>query len=238
MRRNFARFSVTPEMLGRLEFFQELDTDRREAIGRLCEGRLYDPSSEIIRHGETSCDVYFLLAGKAQVTVYSSAGRVITFDEICPGVMFGELAAIDRQPRVASVIAVEESHIIRLPDQLFMELVTTEPSLVRYTLRRLSDLVRRHCERIFEFHALPVPARVRAEFLRLAEAQARGQDRAVLSPRPIDQDLANRVGTNREQVNRERHALIRRGLLEEDGSTLVIPSLERLRRKLGERLDA
>ena len=232
MRRKFTKFEISAESLDQLAFFQELPPSRRGEVYRRCEGREYDAGAEILRHSDASQDVYFLLSGKAQVTVYSLSGRVVIFDEIGPGAMFGEMAAIDQQPRVASVSAVEVCRTIKIAPDTFMQLVTSEPALARYALQRLTSLIRQHCERILEFHSLPVPARIRAEFLRIAQTQASGRDRVVLAPRPKDQDIANRVGTNREQVNRERHSLMRRGLLEEKGNEFVVRSLIELRKEI------
>lgn len=232
MRRKSVKIPVTPEMVADLEFFQRIAAGGLEATIRRCEGWKFAPSAEIISHNDASHDVYFLVSGRVQVTVYSVSGRVITFDELWPGDMFGELATIDHEPRMATVVAIEESKTLKVPGEVFMELVTSEPELCRFALRRLTNLVRQLCGRVFEFHALPVPARIRCEFLRLAEAHAHGENRAALSPRPKDQDVANRVGTNRAQVNRERNALARLGLVELDGSRMVVPDIDKLRREI------
>ena len=47
--------------------------------------------------------MFFLVSGEARVIVYSMAGKVVSFNDLGPGDMFGELPAIDGRPRSASV---------------------------------------------------------------------------------------------------------------------------------------
>jgi CRP/FNR family transcriptional regulator, cyclic AMP receptor protein len=68
----------------------------------------------IIAHGDTGRDVFFLLEGRARVTMFSEDGREITYRDIEAGEIFGELAGIDGKARSASVVAIAASRVARL----------------------------------------------------------------------------------------------------------------------------
>ena len=55
---------------------------------------------------------------------------------------------------------------------------------------------------------------------------------------PTDADIASRVATTRETVNRELSEMVEAGVIEKHGRTLVIPSIEKLRRLAAEAADS
>jgi len=55
-----------------------------------------------------------------------------------------------------------------------------------------------------------------------------------LFPAPTDADIAARIATTRETVNRELSEMIEAGLIEKHGRTLVIPDVAKLSRQADE----
>ena len=64
-----------------------------------------------------------MIEGAVNIVSFSSTGREITFAEVGSGETVGELAAIDGQPRSASVVATEDSLLAILPAATFIELL-------------------------------------------------------------------------------------------------------------------
>ena len=62
----------------------------------------------LVSHGANSTNVYVVLKGRVQVTLFSLAGREIILRDLAESDMFGELAAIDDQPRSASIVALSD----------------------------------------------------------------------------------------------------------------------------------
>ena len=142
--------------------------------------------------------------------------------------MFGEIAAIDRGPRTASIRTVPETFVLRISGDDFIKLMWTHRPIGMRILRRLTELVRFLCGRVIEFHALSVADRIHAEMLRLASAKGPDGNRVTLSPAPTHADIASRAGTRREAVTRELNAMARSGLVGRSGATLVIHDLTKL----------
>ena len=97
-------------------------------------------------------------------------------------------------------------------------------------LARVSGLVRQLSERLVDLSTLDVHNRLDAELLELARAGRSEGNVAIIDPAPRHADLASRISTYREQVTRELSALVRAGILERAGRTLVVRDVARLAR--------
>src|SRR5690349_15679605 len=99
-----------PRSLAGVEFLSCLNDASREAIERRCAWRRWREGEQIIDRETLSNEVYFVVSGRVRVVDYDETGRrEIIFDEIGPGGLFGELAALDGEPRSANIVASEET---------------------------------------------------------------------------------------------------------------------------------
>ena len=213
--------------LKRVPIFTKLSDNALQRLAHSCAWSQHEADEEILSFQDSSTRILFLLSGKARVVIYSSEGKAVVFRDLAAGMMFGEIAALDRGPRSASVESLEPCTIASLSAENFEGLLLGEPSVALATLQHLAANVRRLSERVFEFSTLLVQNRVHAELLRLA-GEASGNDQAVLSPAPSLSDIAARISTHREAVSREFSRLGTVGLVRRDGSNLVITSVSKL----------
>jgi CRP-like cAMP-binding protein len=174
--------------------------------------------------------VFFLLAGRAQVVLYSSNGREVLIYTIGPGGMFGEMAPLDDQPRSASVLALSEIEYAMMRAGDFLACVESSPAAGRWMVRRLVASVRSLTDRLFELSTLNVQTRIHCELLRLAQGgELRGGIIEIHDP-PTHADFANRIGTHREAVTRELRALSEMKIIRSGRRSLQILDLPRLER--------
>lgn len=211
-----------------IAIFAGLSTKTLERIQRGCSWRRYEPKESIVDYLDATDDVFFITAGEARVTIYSHAGKVVSFGELGPGEAFGEYAAVDHCPRSASVEARTSCLIASMPAAAFRALLQTEPTV---TLAVLTQLVRRTrlvTRRVFELSTLHVNTRIQAEVLRLASLAPREGKGARIAPAPKHGEIANRVSTHREAVTREFNRLLRIGIIERRGDSLLVRDVDRL----------
>jgi CRP/FNR family transcriptional regulator, cyclic AMP receptor protein len=206
-------------------FFAGLSTEDLAALAARCRWRTTGSGELIIGHRDQSSDVLFLLSGLVRVNVYSLAGRQVSFRDIHPGDVFGELSAIDGKPRSASVESLQPSTLMVMPQTVFLDMLRAHPSVMIETLRRLTALVRSLTDRIVEMSTLAVRNRVQAELVRLARDS--GPD-AVVNPAPTHAEIASRISTHREAVTRELSRLENLGLIAREGRMLRVTDLARL----------
>lgn len=221
---------IISEALSNIKVFQNLPVTTREAIAQHCKLRKVSNQHCIIDFTKPSTEVYFLLEGRVRATMYTPSGGEVSYQDLGPGDMFGELAAIDKQKRTTNVVALEDSVLIWLSSPDFHELLSAHPGFALAVLKKITALNRFLCERIYEFSALDVKRRVRAELVRLAESQGEqgeGQSIIVNAP-PKHQELANRLATHREAVTRELNVLEKTHIITKGRNQLIICDIERL----------
>lgn len=181
----------------------------------------------VVAHGSAANDVYFVLSGAFEVLITARDGQDVVLRDLGPGAIFGDLAALDGEPRSATVLARTDSSIACVPATEFLQAVSELPEASLWLMRRLGREVRRLTDKIFELSALAVRDRLHCELLRLAAAAGVADGKAVLAPAPTHDALAARIGSQREAVTRELSRLAERGVVERDRRRLVI-SIDKL----------
>jgi len=146
--------AVTPQYsLEGVALLKGLSADARERIQKTCTWRRYESEEPIVEYLDRSDDVFFLVSGEARVIVYSLTGKVVSFNDLGPGDMFGELPAIDGRPRSASVEARTSCLVASMKASAFHELLRQEPVVMQAVLRQLVSTIRRLSTRVYEFSA-------------------------------------------------------------------------------------
>jgi CRP-like cAMP-binding protein len=95
----------------------------------------FGPGEAVVREGDLGETMFVVLEGEGKVV--RSGKKVGT---VLPGDFFGELAAIDAQPRSASVVAVTPLRVLRLFRRHLLAFLKDEPQI---TLKLLDGIVRR-----------------------------------------------------------------------------------------------
>ena len=85
------------QSLDKVAVFARLPADTLARIQKRCTWRHYEPGEPIVDHLDISNDVYFITAGQARVSLYSVAGKAVTFTDLGAGDMFGESATASRR---------------------------------------------------------------------------------------------------------------------------------------------
>ena len=209
--------------------FRGLSDEARKGIEARCRWKDCAPQEPIIDFQDDSQDVYFVTRGIARVVNYSMSGREIAFDDLKPGAVFGELAALDGEPRSANVVAVAPTTVGMMHPATFREVLAENPEVAFIMMKRLTQMIRVSVERIMDLSTLGANNRVYAELLRLAKPMDDDENAAKIDPIPIHSELASRVSTTRETVARVLSDLSRKGLARRKGTVLELSDVERLR---------
>jgi glutaminase len=134
----------------RLEDFdvcEGLDAPLVEDLRRMLEVRRYRDGDLIVHRDDPAADVFFLMRGRASVLIGLPAGGVRRLNTCTPGMIFGEMALLERRPRSADVRADGPVECWVMSQKCFEELTATHPELKVKLLesfaRRLSQRVRR-----------------------------------------------------------------------------------------------
>jgi len=211
-----------------LAIFADLPDGKLEQVWQRCRWQRHEPGEMIVDYLEESNDVFFIIEGEVCVTMYSLAGKAVSFRELGPGEVFGEYPAIDGGPRSASVEARTSCFIASLTAISFMELLEAEPKIAIALLKEFVSKIRSLTNRVYEFSTLAVNNRIQAEILRLAKKASPESGLAQIIPPPTHLEIANRISTHREAVTRELNRLARMDILERRKNALIVKDFDRL----------
>ncbi|MBB5695302.1 Crp/Fnr family transcriptional regulator [Muricoccus pecuniae] len=207
--------------LGRLPFFRPFGPAALEPLAAVARWRGFSAGQTVLEAGDPARDVCFIAEGELRVVARSTGGHEMILNELHPGGMFGEIAAIDGRGRSASIVALTRARVCAIAAAPFMGFALSTPEASQHLMRMLAALVREKDARLMELAVLPVRARLAALLLRLSRPRE-GGGRVVSPPRP-HHELASRIGTRREVVSRTLSAMARDGLADLTKGGLVLP---------------
>jgi len=218
--------------LSGIALFEGLDEPDIRALEARCRWRRYRIGERVLDSGSASRDVYFVVGGAVSIVNFSLSGKEVTLATAKAGSYFGELAAIDNQPRSASVVAVEASLIAIMPAQSFIDLLNSRAEVTFRVAKRLAEIVRLSDQRIMELSTLAATQRVFAELLRMAEPDTAVPGLWVIRPLPPVREIASRVSTTRETAARALAQLYPTGLVRRKGRSLYLMDREGLQQAI------
>ena len=137
-------------LLKEIPIFAEIpDSDLAELADRLREQRV-DADTTILVEGELGTSMYVVASGT--VRVHYGDEEVARMGE---GSVFGELAVLDPQPRVASVTAVDETLLFSVEQDSLYELMAEHPVMLRGIIKILCERLRERNPRHEQGSATP-----------------------------------------------------------------------------------
>jgi CRP-like cAMP-binding protein len=216
------------ETLRLIGLFRSLQPNETAALERRCRWRHAQAKEWLFEQDDLSTDVYFLTRGAVRVLVTPSPDRAVILTDIDAGGYFGEMAAIDGQPRSAGILAITDATIACMSASIFREILYKHSDVSEQLLQVLVARIRTLTQRVNEFSSMHVRQRIYAELLRRSRTDPADKSQAIVSPPPVHSDIAARISTRREMVARELKALERAGLLTRRRGALVITSVPEL----------
>ena len=108
-----------------IEPLSDLPAKAFENLSKRCSWRTFRINGQVIDRQSGSCVLCFIVMGRARVVNYSLSGREVTFDDREGGAYFGELVALDGEPRPANIIALEETVVASFSREVLTICCTT-----------------------------------------------------------------------------------------------------------------
>jgi CRP-like cAMP-binding protein len=223
----------TGETLARFPLFRALGEEAIRRLDAACTWRRATAKAWVLDYESGGTDLFFVLRGHVRVVI-AAAGRELILRDIQDGEFFGELAALDGQPRSAGILAITDTTVARMPAGVFRRAIHEHPEVCDGVLLALVGQIRALANRANEQSSLDSRRRLYAELLRLARVPAGGGKALVVSPPPTHAELAARVSSHREAITRELGAMERRGLIERRRAAVVLLDPDRLRQMIAE----
>jgi CRP/FNR family cyclic AMP-dependent transcriptional regulator len=212
--------SVTVDALRSMPIFESLSIERLVPIARVAVFRKMPRAATILRAGDRTDFVYFILSGVLKVLVSDEEGREVILSNLGQGEFFGEMGVLDDNPRSATVVTNTPCELVVISKADFKRCLAENFDVSLYIMRSLVKRLRTADRKIESLALMDVYGRVARLLLELAEEDADGQQ--VVMKKISKQDIAKMVGASREMVSRVMKDLSLQGLIEEGGGRILL----------------
>jgi len=114
--------------LGNIKLLSDIPDEELYLLGQRCKWRRFEPEELILNLNDQSTDIYFIVRGEVQASVFSEIGRRVIMSDLKSGDYFGEFSAIDGRPRSATIVALTRTLVAQMPDSVFLDILSKYPS--------------------------------------------------------------------------------------------------------------
>ena len=125
------------ELIGGCALFRGLDAGQLAAVAESATEVDFPAGRVIARQGEIGTGFFIVVDGEVRVV---RDGQTIA--TLGPGEFFGELSVLDRQPRIAQVVAATPTRCLALASWDFEKVLLANPALTLAILRELAGRLR------------------------------------------------------------------------------------------------
>nr|WP_319493992.1 Crp/Fnr family transcriptional regulator [uncultured Desulfobacter sp.] len=182
----------------------------------------------IFQEGDRGQGFYIVAQGKIKVFKVSFEGKEQILHIYGPGHTFGEVPVFQGTNFPASAMALEESIILFLPREAFVQQIEKSPALAMNMLADLSRRLREFTVQIENLSLKEVPARLAAYILTLAREESAGHSQKKQLPAakvslPVSKvQLASLIGTTPETISRGLKKMAQAGFIKVNGKKISI----------------
>ncbi len=219
----------TIDLLGRVPLFAELSEEELSRVASVAIPRSFPKGVRVFHEGDDSDACYVVRSGDLRVTREHSDGRAIALATLGSGDFFGELAMLDGGSRSASVETLADAELLALPAVDMRRVIAAHGDIAAKLIVALTRRLRETNERVARQSFQTVPSRVAGVLAQLIAEEAIPEERAGITVRMTQSDLAQLAGTSRESVSRFLATLERAGVVSVGRGRVTIVEPRRLR---------
>lgn len=222
------------QILKKSLLFSGLGEEYLTEVAEIAQRRTFGKGESLFSEGDPAIGFYLLASGSLKLCKISPDGKEKVLHFVHPNETFAEAAFFGDGRYPAEAKALEEGTALFFPKEGFMGLLERNPRFSLNLIVSLSLLLRRFARQIEELSFAEVPARLAAYLLELAERKSTTfQGKTYLELGIKKGELASRLGTVSETLSRSFRKMKEEGLIEVEGSRVIINDMSRLKGMIG-----
>ena len=121
--------SAIVERLSAVDIFAPLSSEETTMLAQAASSHVFAPGETVIRGGDPGSSMFVVHNGRVSVQVNEN-GHARTVATLSDGAFFGEMALFTGEPRVASVVAIEETEVLEIGHSAMKRVFDNNPDLV------------------------------------------------------------------------------------------------------------
>ncbi len=128
------------EFLKKASIFSNLNDKELDLLAKNAHEKAYPKNSYIIRKGEVGTSIFLMRSGKVNVILEKETGNKVHLSTLERGNFFGEMSMFDVRPRSATVVAEEDTTIIEIRREDFLQEIAKSSEI---SLKVLAEMTSR-----------------------------------------------------------------------------------------------
>ena len=215
--------------ISQVSLFQDMGPAELEEIALMCTRKNYAAQASIIITEDEEHSFYIVSSGNVIVKAIDPTMREKVLAYLEPGDFFGEMSAIDSEPRSADVTAGnQEVEVLVFSQKDFLEMLQTYPSVHLALSREFCRRLRLTSSRLSSV-SLPAAARIAKALITIANEHGKMTKEGLLLPKLTQSEIGKMSDSPRETVNRAFSELRDEGLIiPTESKQVLIPSKDKL----------
>jgi CRP-like cAMP-binding protein len=130
------------EKLTRFDFFKPLPVDVVEDLSKRFTTTNLTANEVLFNKGDEGDALYLLERGNLKMVSTDREGNEVVLNQVGPGAIIGEMALIDREPRSAGVVALNDVALLKLSTEDFLNTMRAQPEMGLEIARTLIQRLR------------------------------------------------------------------------------------------------
>lgn len=221
------------DYLKKVPYFNELEDKSLEEMHKILIIKSFKKGSIIFMEGEKGEAIYFVKSGKVKISKTSSVGKEHIIKIMEEGDIFAESVLFVGGEYPATAEAIEDSEVIMLKNQDIENLILKNSKIALSIIKLMAKRLKNVAVIIENLALRDSIGRTASVLLTFAKERGINTKEGILLNLNLNrQDLANIVGTSRENVTRILSQMDKEGIIHLDRQKIIIKDIERLKEML------
>jgi CRP/FNR family transcriptional regulator len=217
------------DLLKKSLLFSGLNAADLSELATITMRRKFKKGESLFSAGEDANGFYLLVSGSIKLCRISPDGREKVLHFVQPGETFAEAAFFGDGKYPAEARALDSGEALYLPKTGFMELMSRNPNFTLNLVVSLSLMLRQFARQIEELSFADVTSRLASFLIRRVDEKSTSYAGITYIDLGVKKgELASRLGTASETISRTLRKLKDEGIIEVQGSKVIIHQMEKL----------
>jgi CRP/FNR family cyclic AMP-dependent transcriptional regulator len=188
-----------------------------------CHRRQFPAKSTILRQGDPSHELYYLVSGSVTVLIEDDEGRELVLAYLNPGDFFGEIGLFNEHVNRSALVRTRgKCEVATMSYERLRSLPGLFPDILFEISAQVASRLRRMNRKIGDLAFLDVSGRVARALLDLSKEPDAMSHPEGMQIKVTRQELGRIVGSSREMVGRVLKSLEEQHLIRASGKTIVV----------------